>query len=145
MTDQTTSSIVIAAEPGDVMDVIADFTSYPRWARGVTSATVLCSHPDGRADQVAFVLEATPIRDQYILAYDWDGAAQVTWRLVRATMLKSMDGAYVLRPRGGSTEVTYRLCVDLTIPMIGMLKRKAERVIIDTALNGLKQHVESAR
>jgi hypothetical protein len=27
--------------------------------------------------------------------------------------------------------------------MIGMLKRKAERVVIDTALKGLKQRVES--
>ena len=43
----------------------------------------------------------------------------------------------------GSTEVTYRLAVDISIPMIGMLKRKAEKVIIDTALKGLKKRVES--
>ena len=42
-----------------------------------------------------------------------------------------------------STEVTYQLQVDLAIPMIGMLKRKGERVIIDTALKGLKRRVES--
>jgi hypothetical protein len=39
--------------------------------------------------------------------------------------------------------VTYRLRVDVSIPMIGMLKRRAEKVIIDTALKGLKQRVES--
>jgi hypothetical protein len=33
--------------------------------------------------------------------------------------------------------------VDIAIPMIGMLKRKAEKVIIDTALKGLKRRVES--
>ena len=54
-----------------------------------------------------------------------------------------MDGAYELADRGGSTEVTYRLAVDISIPMIGMLKRKAEKVIIDTALKGLKKRVES--
>ncbi len=62
-------------------------------------------------------------------------------------MLKAMEGAYVLRPSDGhggpGTEVTYRLAVDLSIPMIGMLKRKAEKVIIDTALKGLKKRVES--
>jgi hypothetical protein len=59
-------------------------------------------------------------------------------------MLKAMDGAYELRGRGdGTTEVTYRLAVDVAIPMIGMLKRKAEKVIIDSALKGLKQRVES--
>jgi hypothetical protein len=54
-----------------------------------------------------------------------------------------MDGAYLLDDTGGETEVTYRLAVDVAIPMIGMLKRKAEKVIIDTALKGLKRRVES--
>jgi hypothetical protein len=35
------------------------------------------------------------------------------------------------------------LAVDLNIPMLGMFKRKAEKVIMDTALKGLKKRVES--
>ena len=59
-------------------------------------------------------------------------------------MLKAMEGAYDPRAaRRRQHEVTYQLAVDLTIPMIGMLKRKGEKVIIDTALKGLKQRVES--
>ena len=42
----------------------------------------------------------------------------------------------------GGTEVTYQLAVDLKIPMIGMIKRKAEKVIVDTALKELKKRVE---
>ena len=45
----------------------------------------------------------------------------------------------------GGTKVTYDLEVDLKIPMIGMLKRKAEKVIIDTALKELKKRVESMK
>jgi len=30
------------------------------------------------------------------------------------------------------------------IPMIGMFKRKAEKIIIDAALKGLKRHVEKS-
>jgi ribosome-associated toxin RatA of RatAB toxin-antitoxin module len=142
MADQTTSSVMISAEPAAIMAVIADFDRYPRWARGVKSATVLSTHDGGRANEVEFVLEAAPIKDQYTLAYTWHGDRQVTWALVRARMLKSMEGAYSLQPRGAATEVTYQLAVDLSIPMIGMLKRKGERVIIDTALMGLKQQVE---
>jgi ribosome-associated toxin RatA of RatAB toxin-antitoxin module len=143
MADQTTSSIVIDASPAAVMDVIADFDSYPVWAKGVKSATVLTEYDDGRAGEVEFVLDAAPIRDEYTLSYDWDGNAQVTWTLVKAKMLKSMEGAYILVPQGDQTEVTYQLAVDLSIPMIGMIKRKGEKVIIDTALKGLKQRVES--
>jgi ribosome-associated toxin RatA of RatAB toxin-antitoxin module len=143
MADQTTSSILISADPARVMSVIADFDSYPTWAKGVKSAEVLTEYDDGRAGEVAFVLDAAPIRDEYTLSYDWDDDHQVTWSLVKAKMLKSMEGAYILQPQGAQTEVTYQLAVDLTIPMIGMIKRKGERVIIDTALKGLKNRVES--
>lgn len=143
MADQTTSSITIQAAPAAVMDVIADFDSYPVWAKGVKSATVLSSGADGRAEQVEFVLDASPIRDQYTLEYDWDGTAQVTWSLVEARMLKAMEGAYILDAVDDGTEVTYQLTVDLSIPMIGMMKRKGEKFIIDAALKGLKQRVES--
>jgi hypothetical protein len=61
-------------------------------------------------------------------------------------MLRSLDGSYLLKPAGGNaTEVTYRLTVDVKIPMLGMIKRKAEKVIIDRALAGLKKRVESDR
>jgi ribosome-associated toxin RatA of RatAB toxin-antitoxin module len=143
MADQTTSSILISAEPAAVMAVIADFDAYPEWAKGVKSATVLSTDDQGQAEQVAFVLDAAPIKDEYTLSYEWDDDAQVTWSLVKAKMLKSMEGAYILSGQGDETEVTYQLAVDLTIPMIGMLKRKGEKVIIDTALKGLKKRVES--
>jgi ribosome-associated toxin RatA of RatAB toxin-antitoxin module len=144
MADQTTSSIVIAAPAAEIMAVIADFANYPAWAKGVRSADVVDSGPDGRAEQVAFVLDAAPIKDEYTLAYTWTGDEQVQWSLVTAKLLKDMQGAYVLAPiDAASTEVTYQLTVDLAIPMIGMLRRRGEKVIIDTALKGLKRHVES--
>jgi ribosome-associated toxin RatA of RatAB toxin-antitoxin module len=126
------------------MGVIADFESYPEWATGVKKCTVVRDGDNGRAEQVRFVLDASPIRDEYVLAYVWSGDEQVTWTLAEGHMVKAMDGAYVLTDLGdGSTRVTYRLAVDVAIPLIGMLKRKAEKVIIDTALKGLKKRVES--
>ena len=125
------------------MAVIADFPAYPEWAQGMKHAEVVQTGPDGRAERVHFELEAAPIKDSYTLGYHWQGDAAVTWELVEGKMLKAMQGAYELRPSAGGTEGTYRLAVDLSIPMIGMLRRKAEKVIIDTALKGLKKRVES--
>ena len=144
MAEQTTSSITVDAPASAVMDVIADFDAYPQWAQGVKRADVVKDGPAGRPAEVYFELDASPIKDQYTLAYDWNGDRSVDWTLVEGKMLKAMDGTYELEDRGdGSTEVTYRLAVDISIPMIGMLKRKAEKVIIDTALKGLKKRVES--
>jgi ribosome-associated toxin RatA of RatAB toxin-antitoxin module len=144
MAEQTTSSIVVDAEPAAVMAVIGDFEAYPEWAKGVQKAAVVAEGGDGWADQVFFVLDVSPIRDEYTLAYQWKGDEQVTWNLVEGKMLRSLDGAYVLSDLGnGSTEVTYRLALDVSIPLIGMLKRKGEKILIDTALKGLKKRVES--
>ena len=143
MAEQTSSSIVIDAGPADIMEVIGDFPTYPEWAKGV-KRTEVRSESDGWADEVFFVLDVPPIRDEYTLAYEWDGYDEVTWSLVESKVLTSMDGAYTLRDQGdGSTEVTYRLALDLSIPLIGMIKRKGEKTIIDTALKGLKKRVES--
>ncbi len=144
MAEQTTSSIVVDAAPAAVMDVIADFASYPVWAKGVRTADVLATFADGRAEQVYFELDVPPIKDEYTLTYVWDGSRKVTWTLAQGKMLRMLNGAYVLRDLGsGSTEVTYRLTLDVTIPLIGMLKRKGEKILIDTALKGLKKRVES--
>ena len=143
MAEQTTSSIVVDAPPAAVMAVIADFPSYPSWAKGVKVADVEATGADGRASEVHFVLDVAPIKDDYTLAYSWDGDDQVTWTLTRGNMLRALDGAYVLRDLGGRTEVTYRLALDLTIPLIGMLKRRGEKILIETALRGLKTRVES--
>ena len=141
---RTTSDIVIEASADRIMDAIADFGAYPQWATGVKAADVVASD-NGRAKQVHFILDATPIRDEYDLGYTWDGNRSVSWSLVeKGSMLKSMDGAYILEPLDGSqTRVTYQLAVDVSIPLLGMLKRKAEKVIIDTALKGLKKQVEA--
>lgn len=144
MAEQTSSSIVVDAEPAAVMEVIGDFPAYPEWAKGVSRAEVVAELPDGWAERVFFALDVPPIRDEYTLAYDWDGYDQVSWHLVDGKVLTHMDGTYLLRDLGdGRTEVTYRLALDLSIPLIGMIKRKGEKMIIDAALKGLKQRVES--
>jgi ribosome-associated toxin RatA of RatAB toxin-antitoxin module len=146
MADRTRSSVEIAAAPGEVLDVIADFESYPEWAEQVKECTVLSEDGDGWADQVEFTLDAGAIKDQYVLEYDWDvdedGTGVVSWHLVRATLLQGLTGSYTLEAVGDGSRVTYDLEVDLTMPMIGMLKRKAERHIISTALTELKKRVE---
>lgn len=151
MADQTSSDITIEADPPEVMAVIADFAAYPSWATGVQQAEVLALGADGLPEQVRFVLDAAPIKDEYVLEYSWEGDTRVSWTLVRGKVLKGLTGAYELDPlmvtgdAASATKVTYRLAVDVAIPIIGMLRRKAEKVIIDAALKGLKQRVEGAR
>jgi uncharacterized membrane protein len=144
MADQSTQSIVVEAPAAAIMAVIEDFPNYPTWAGSVKKAEVVEDGTGGRARRVAFVLDAGVIRDQYELVYEWDDDRRVEWELVKGQMMRAQRGSYLLEPAGdASTKVTYFLSVDLAIPMLGLLKRKAERVVMDTALRELKKRVES--
>ncbi|MBT2386867.1 SRPBCC family protein [Streptomyces sp. ISL-11] len=145
MAEHTSSSITIEATPAEVMAVIADFDRYAEWTGEVKQAEVLATDDRGRAAQVRLVLDAGAIKDDHTLAYSWPAENVVSWSLVKSQMLRQLDGSYSLEPAAGGahTKVTYQLTVDVKIPMLGMIKRKAEKVIIDRALDGLKQRVES--
>jgi ribosome-associated toxin RatA of RatAB toxin-antitoxin module len=144
MAEQTTSSISIAASAAEVMAVIADLEAYPEWTASVREVEVLTVYEDDdRPAEARFVLDAGAIKDTYTLAYEWDGDEQVRWTLVNGGLLRALDGSYTLAEApDGQTDVIYQLTVDVAIPMLGMMKRKAEKVIIDTALKELKKRVE---
>jgi ribosome-associated toxin RatA of RatAB toxin-antitoxin module len=142
MADQASSSITIDAAPADVMAVISDFAAYPQWAGFIKTAEVLSTGPDGRADKARFVVDAGVMKADYTLRYTYDGDTRVSWELEEGT-LKENRGSYTLVDQGGSTDVTYELTIDAGIPMLGMFKRKAEKVVMDTALKELKKRVEA--
>lgn len=153
MAERTESSILIPAPPHEVLEVISDFEHYPEWA-DFKSVAVLSENEGGWAQEVEFSIEAGIIRDTYVLDYDWQftesGEGQVSWDLVRAGSLKAMTGSYALTavdmdgaPDGIGTEVVYQLQVDVKIPMLGAMKRKAEKMIVDTALKSLSERVVS--
>jgi uncharacterized membrane protein len=142
MADQSTQSIVVDAPAAEVMAVVADFPAYPEWVSAAKRVEVLETGPDGRARRVHFVIDAGPVSDDYVLDYTWDGDRRVAWTLVQGQMQKKQDGSYLLEEAGGRTTVTYTIAIDLSIPMLGLIKRRAEKVILDTALKELKKRVE---
>ncbi|WP_319452014.1 MULTISPECIES: SRPBCC family protein [unclassified Mycobacterium] len=143
MADKTSQTIYIDAEPSTVMDVIADIGSYPDWVAEYKDAEVLESDAAGYPKTARLVLDAAVLKDTMVLSYVWPPDHEsVTWTLVSSSLLRALNGAYLLSPNGSGTDVTYELSVDLIIPMIGLLKRKAERRLTDTALKDLKKRVE---
>ncbi|PZG15248.1 cyclase [Micromonospora craterilacus] len=146
MADTSTQSITIEASPERVAAVICDFASYPEWADAVRQAEVVEEYEDGYASQVRFVLDAGVMADEYVLAYAYaEDLSRIEWHLVAPSkMQKAQRGAYDLvgNPDGGTT-VTYTLEVELAVGMLGMFRRKAEKMIMDAALKQLKRRVEA--
>jgi ribosome-associated toxin RatA of RatAB toxin-antitoxin module len=146
MPESSTQSIVIDAPPERVAEVICDFERYPEWVPAYRSAEVVEEYTDGYASQVRFVLDAGVLTDEYTLAYEYaEDLSRIEWRLVSPSRLqRAQHGSYDIVDNGdGTSTVTYSLTVEPAIAMLGMFRRKAEKVIMDTALRELKRRVES--
>jgi hypothetical protein len=145
MADTSTQSILVQAPPGRVAAVICDFPRYPEWADAMKQVEVLSEYEDGYAARVRFVIDAGVMADDYTLEYAYaDDLSRIEWQLVAPSKTqKAQQGSYDLRETGGGTTVTYTLEVELSIGMLGMFRRKAEKMIMDTALKQLKRRVES--
>lgn len=144
MAERTNGEINIDARPGQIMDVIADLPAYSQWSDGVAAVEILETTSTGRPHRAEFHFESGPITDTYVLKYDWHGIDSVDWVLESGTVIKAQEGTYTLTDNGdGSVRVTYDLMVELSVPMIGLIRKKAEKLIIRSALKGLKTRVES--
>jgi uncharacterized membrane protein len=146
MAESSTKSIVIGAPPVQIADVICDFPRSPEWVSAARSVEVVEEYEDGYASQVRFVIDAGVVQDEYTLSYEYaEDISRIEWQLVAPSrMQKAQTGSYDIEDNGdGTSTVTYSLSVELSISMMGMFQRKAEKVIMDTALKELKRRVET--
>ena len=146
MADSSTESIQVHAPLDRVAAVVCDFPSYPEWADAIKEVEVLSEYEDGYAAEVRFVIDAGVMADDYTLEYSYaEDLSRIEWHLVAPSKTqKTQNGSYDLVGNlDGTTMVTYTLEVELSIGMLGMFRRKAEKMIMDTALKQLKRRIES--
>jgi hypothetical protein len=82
---------------------------------------------------------------RYVLEYDYTSApGEFSWKFVEGDMLRRLDGSYKFTPEGDSTtRVQYDLLVELSMPLPGLVKRRAAGLIMGSALKELKKQVEA--
>jgi ribosome-associated toxin RatA of RatAB toxin-antitoxin module len=145
MAEHAEGSIDVQATPKQIMEVIADFESYPEWVGNLEEVEVLRRDRYGRGSLVAFRLRTPVLSAEYTLAYRYAArAAGVSWTYEEGT-LDDLSGSYELEPLDGedATRVTYRLDVELGMRLPGLVTRQAAKQIVRSALNDLKRRVES--
>lgn len=144
MADEARESIHIDDTPEQCYAVAIAFERYPEWATDVKDVEVLERDGEGRGTQVRYEIAALGKTIGYILAYDYTEApGGFAWRLVKADLLRRLDGAYRFDAESGGTRVGYVLSVDVSLPLPGFMKRAAAGMIVDNAMKQLKAYVEA--
>jgi carbon monoxide dehydrogenase subunit G len=144
MAEQTSGTVDIDASPEEVLDVITAFGSYPKWAKGVKSAKVLKKDSKGRPSEVTIEAGQMGFNSKQTLKYSYRAKnGGLSWKSTSCEgVAKSVEGSYELSEKGDGTHVKYQMKMELAMPVPGMVKRQAERMITDSALKGLKKEVE---
>lgn len=148
MADHASETTIIDAPPEACFAVIIDFARYPEWASEVKNVEVLRTDDDGRGGLVSFRVAAMGRSTSYSLEYYYGtNPFRTGWRLVEGSLLTRLDGHYVFAPLvddPNRTEVTYVLDAEVADGVVpGFVKRRAESRIIRTALQDLRNRVES--
>ena len=144
MAEQTEGEIDINATPAEVLEVITDFESYPDWAQGVKKVEVKKTDSQGRPSEVFMEVGQMGFNASYTLSYKYkakDGGLSWTSK-DESGSVKSLKGEYELEETDDGTHVIYRMTVEPAVKLPGMVRKQAERMVVGTALGGLKKRVE---
>jgi uncharacterized membrane protein len=145
--EEAHEQIVVEASQEKCWSLATDFERYPEWAKDVKQVDVVERDVHGRGSEVEYRVAGLGRNIRYVLVYDYgERPTEFSWRLLDGDVLRRLDGRYrfeAQQPSGGDTTlVTYDLAVDISIPLPGLVKRRAAAMIMGTALRELKKEAE---
>jgi ribosome-associated toxin RatA of RatAB toxin-antitoxin module len=142
MSESSTATVIIEGPIAEVAARLIDLASYPEWLSSIKK--VAESDSAGRATKATLAIDAGVMKDRATLIYDYSAAPEeISFSLDEADLMTAMDGKYSLKALDAdSTQVTYQLGVELSLPVPRMMIAKTEKTTIDLALKELAAQFE---
>ena len=144
MSESSTASVIVEAPLAEVAAKLTAIADYPQWLTSIKKVEVVASDDQGRATSANVSIDAGVMKDRATLSYDWSKAPEeLSFSLDEADLMTTMDGKYILKAiDADTTQVTYQLGVELSLPVPRMMISKTEKSTIDQALKELQTQFE---
>jgi uncharacterized membrane protein len=137
MSELSSGKITIDAPINEVQAALFEIAKYPEWSTSIKSVEVLATDEQGRLTSGKFVIDAGMMKDKVT-------PSKLSFSFNDADLLTGMEGSYTIKKIDeDTTEVTYEMGVEISMPIPAMMRKKAEQTTIDQALEQLKSHLES--
>ena len=145
MSQYSEATVEIEAPLAEVANALFAVEGYSSWMSSIKKSEVTERDDQGRPTKATLSIDAGVMKDRPILDYDWSAApAELSFSLDEADLMTAMNGKYILKALDeDTTQVTYQLGVELSMPVPRMMIAKTEQNTIDTALAELKAHLEN--
>jgi hypothetical protein len=122
---------------------IIDYETFPSWQGAVVDAEVLDWDKEGRGKRVRLFIDAKVRKVDYTLDYSYDQPQRIEWDFVEGNGINAADGHYLFEDLGGDrTRATYKLGLEVGIPLPGPVARRAHKSTLKGSVDDLKREAE---
>lgn len=136
---------MIDAPPEKILDALANVGDLVSWSPVHKRVEILDTYEDGRPHHVRATVKVLGLVDKEILEYHW-GPDWVVWDAKATTQQRAQHVEYTLTKEGpDTTRVRFDITVEPSGPIPAFLVRRASKLVLDTATEGLRQQVMGTR
>jgi uncharacterized membrane protein len=136
-------TVEIAAPIDTCFAAIIDYETFPRWQSAVVDTEVLDWDKEGRGKRVRLFVDAKVRKVDYTLDYRYDQPTRIEWDFVEGNGINDADGHYLFDDLGdGRTRATYKLGLEVGIPLPGPVARRAHKSTLKASVEDLKREAE---
>jgi uncharacterized membrane protein len=122
---------------------ITDYETFPTWQGAVTDTEVLDWDSKGRGKRVRLFIDAKVRQVDYTLDYSYEAPQRIEWDFVEGNGINAADGHYLFEDLGGDrTRATYKLGLEVGIPLPGPVARRAHKSTLKGSVDDLKKEAE---
>ncbi len=122
---------------------IIDYETFPTWQGAVVDTEVLDWDHEGRGKRVRLFVDAKVRKVDYTLDYSYDQPTRIEWDFVEGNGINGADGHYIFEDLGSDrTRATYKLGLEVGIPLPGPVARRAHRNTLKGSVEDLKKEAE---
>jgi ribosome-associated toxin RatA of RatAB toxin-antitoxin module len=137
-------STEVHASVAQCFATITDFERYPQWFSTIQRSKILSRYPSRLAKQVEYHIDMKLKTVRYVLEYEYDEPAQLTWKSVDGD-IEAIEGSYCFAKLGSTrTRATCRQAVAFGFWVPGPLRSLMERQALKQAVLEFKAAAEKA-
>jgi Polyketide cyclase / dehydrase and lipid transport len=136
-------SVEIQAPIETCFAAIIDYETFPTWQSAVVDTEVLDWDTQGRGKRVRLFVDAKVRKVDYTLDYRYEEPGRIEWDFVEGNGINDADGHYLFEELGdGRTRATYKLGLEVGIPLPGPVARRAHKSTLKASVEDLKREAE---
>jgi Polyketide cyclase / dehydrase and lipid transport len=136
-------SVEIQAPIETCFAAITDYETFPTWQSAVVDTEVLDWDTQGRGKRVRLFVDAKVRKVDYTLDYRYDEPGRIEWDFVEGNGINDADGQYLFEDLGdGRTRATYKLGLEVGIPLPGPVARRAHKSTLKASVEDLRREAE---